>query len=135
LGRRLPPALALCGLFLLRRGLRALGAVSTLALPGGRSSQPLEQVEACGLELVANHPEREEPDPHVVLRSRLVVLASAARRGLRGERLGGERQGELYVGLDLARVQRPVEESKLDRAAKKQAVEVDSVVAVMSRAT
>jgi hypothetical protein len=75
-------------------------------------------VQPGGLELVANHPKAEEPDPHVVLRSRCVVFAAAARRCLAPEGLGGERESELNVGLDFARVQRPVEEPQLDRAPK-----------------
>ena len=132
---RAPRAIALCGTFLLGCGLVALGAIAALALPSGGAAELLEQVQPGCLELVANHPEAEEPDPHVVLRSRCVVFAAAARRCLAPEGLGGERESELNVGLDLARVRRPVEEPQLDRSAKEEAVQVEPVVALMQRAT
>jgi hypothetical protein len=86
-------------------------------------------VQAGGLELVADPAELQEEDPEVVLGGRGVEVAALAAAGLRADRLGAEREGDLDVGLDLPGVQLPLEPALLDRAAEPHVVEVHPVVA------
>ncbi len=81
------------------------------------------------LEFVADQLEVEQEDPEVVAGASGIEAAFAAGGGASVERLGGDGQHKLDVGLDLAGVQRRLEPAKLDCAPVPDVVQVHAVVA------
>ena len=95
--------------------------------PSGVPGQVLEQVCPGGLELLAVHAQPQEPAPEGV---RGVVGDRAGRAGAGDrQRLVADREAQLDVGLDLARVEGGVEGPEFDGAFLPHRVEVQQVVA------
>ncbi|SOB57403.1 protein of unknown function [Pseudodesulfovibrio profundus] len=86
---------------------------------------------AGGLELVADQAEVEQEDPEVVLGALGIEIPLAAGGGPAIERLGGDREAELQVGLDPPRVEGRLEPAELHRAPVPDVVQVDPVVATV----
>ena len=86
-----------------------------------------EEVEPAGLEFVADESQPEHPAPEGVF---FIVCFCLPRRGLLlRERLMGNRQAELDVGLDFTGVESAVEKAELDRSLGKGGMQVQPVVA------
>ncbi len=110
----------------------AIGGTSASVLrtlPCGASRQALEEVHADILEFLADQPEAEEENPHVVLRAfgaegALVFRARALR--VFGE--GGDGEAEDDVAFDLPGVIRSVEGPNLDRSGPPYVVQVDRMI-------
>lgn len=88
-----------------------------------------------GLELVADQAQAQQEDPEVVAGRGRVVGAPLAAGGPGVAGLGGERQDELDVGLDLPGMQGAVEVAELDGVPELDVVQVQPVVTVMWHAT
>ncbi len=69
-------------------------------LESGVAGHVGHQMLAGGFELIADQPEVEQEDPEVVLGALGVEVPLAAGGGPAIERLGGDREAELQVGLD-----------------------------------
>lgn len=89
------------------------------------------QMLAGGLELVADQAEVEQEDPEVVLGALRIEVPLAAGGGPAVERLGGDGEAELQVGLDPSRVEGRLEPAELHRAPVPDVVQVDPVVAAV----
>ena len=100
-------------------------------LEGGVAGHVGHQMLAGGLELVADQAKVEQEDPEVVLGALGVEVPLAAGGGPAIERLGGDREAELQVGLDSPRVEGRLEPAELHRAPVPDVVQVDPVVAAV----
>lgn len=78
-----------------------------------------------GLELVADQAEVEQEDPEVVLGALGIEIPLAAGGCPTVERLGGDGEAELQVGLDPPRVEGRLEPAELHRAPVPDVVQVD----------
>lgn len=101
-------------------------------LPCGASRQVLEEVHADILEFLADQPEAEEENPHVVLRAFRAEGALVFRaRTLRILGEGGDGEAEDDVAFDLPGVIRAVEGPNFDRSGPPYVVQVDRSIACM----
>ena len=105
-------------------------------LPCCASRQALEEVHADILEFLADQPEAEEENPHVVLRAFAAEGALVFRaRALRVFGKGGDGEAEDDVAFDLPGVGCTVEGTNLDRSGPPYVVQVDRSIAVMFSST
>ncbi|SUO91897.1 Uncharacterised protein [Suttonella indologenes] len=100
-------------------------------LEGGVAGHVGHQMFTGGLELVADQAEVEQEDPEVVLGALGVEIPLATGSGPAVERLGGDGEAELQVGLDPSRVEGRLEPAELHRAPIPDVVQVYPVVAVV----
>lgn len=100
-------------------------------LEGGVARHVGYQMLAGGLELVADQAEMEQEDPEVVLGALGIEVPLAAGSGPAVERLGGDGEAELQVGLDPPRVEGRLEPAELHRAPVPDVVQVDPVVSAV----
>ena len=101
-------------------------------LPCGASRQALEEVHADILEFLADQPEAEEENPHVILRAfgaEWALVFRARALGVFGE--GGDGEAEDDVAFDLSGVGCTVEGPNLDRSGPPYIVQVDRSIASM----
>lgn len=89
------------------------------------------QMLAGGLELVADQAEVEQEDPEVVLGALGIEIPLAAGGCPTVERLGGDGEAELQVGLDPSRMEGRLEPAELHRAPVPDVVQVDPVIAAV----
>ena len=113
-----------------------LSTFRSAVLPCRVPRQVLEEVHADILEFLADQPEAEEENPHVVLRAfgaegALVFRARALR--VFGE--GGDDEAEDDVAFDLSGVGCSVEGPNLDRSGPPYVVQVDRSIALMFSST
>ena len=105
-------------------------------LPCGASRQVLEEVHADILEFLADQPEAEEENPHVVLRAFGAEGALFFRaRALRVFGEGGDGEAEDDMAFNLPGVGCTVEGTNLDRSGPPYVVQVDRSIAVMFSST
>jgi len=103
-------------------------------LPGCAAREVLQEVHSRVLELVPDQAQAQEEHPGIVLGARFAVfpaILAAGALGVQGFR--GQRQGQVDVGPDLARMRSSVVEAELQRAGPPNVIKVQIMVAANCR--